>query len=55
MAPEESPKTSKVADGKQRPALGMLQQPLLRAEARAGGSGFEVEAVTCDVASRCLF
>jgi len=55
VAPEESPKTSKVADGKQRPALGMLQQPLLRAEARAGGSGFEVEAVTCDVASRCLF
>lgn len=50
-APEESPKTSKVADGKQCPNPGMLQQTLLRTEVRVGGRGFEVEAVTCDVAS----
>lgn len=50
MVPEESPKTSKVADGKQCPSLGMLQQPLPRAEVRVGGRCFKAEAVTCYVA-----
>lgn len=51
--PEESPKTSKVADGKQCPKLGMLQQPLLRAKAGVRGRGFEEKAVLCCVIRLC--
>lgn len=51
--PEESPKTSKVADGKQCPELGMLQQPLLRAKAGVRGRGFEEKAVLCCVVRLC--